>query len=43
MNNKHLDTFVLMAIKKKILIELCDDEIINSIGEKSKLLNDLLL
>lgn len=34
---------MLMAIEKKTLVELNNDEIINSVGEKSKLLNKLLL
>lgn len=43
MSNEHLETFMLMAIEKKVLIELNNDEIINSVAEKSKLLNKLLL
>lgn len=43
MSNKHLELFMLMTIEKKILVELNNDEIINSVGEKSKLLNKLLL
>ncbi len=43
MSNEHLENFMLMAIEKKTLVELNNDEIINSVGEKSKLLNKLLL
>jgi hypothetical protein len=43
MSNEHLETFMLMAIEKRVLIELNNDGIINSVGEKSKLLNKLLL
>jgi len=43
MSNEHLENFMLIAIEKKTLVELSNDEIINSVGEKSKLLNKLLL
>lgn len=36
MSNEHLETFMLMVIEKKVLIEFNNDEIINSVGEKSK-------
>ncbi|XP_025194264.1 uncharacterized protein LOC112593893 [Melanaphis sacchari] len=34
MSNEHLENFMLMAIEKKTLVELNNDEIINSVGEK---------
>lgn len=42
-SNEHLETFMLMAIEKKVLMEHNNDKIINAVGEKSKLLNKLLL
>lgn len=43
MTNEHLESFMLMAIENKILINLDNDIIINAVGEKSKLLSKLLL
>jgi hypothetical protein len=41
--NKHLESFMLMAIENKILMEIDNNIIINAVGEKSKLLSKLLL
>lgn len=43
MTNEHLESFMLMDIENKILIEIYNNIIINAVGEKSKLLSKLLL
>lgn len=43
MTNEHLESFMLMAIENKILMELENDVIINAVGQKSNLLTKLLL
>lgn len=43
MTNEHLESFMLMAIENKILMEIDNNIIINAVGEKSKLLSKLLL
>jgi hypothetical protein len=43
MTNEHLEEFMLMSIKKSILIELDNDVINNKLGSKSNLLSKLLL
>lgn len=43
MTNEHLESFMLMAIENKILMEIDNNIIINAVCEKSKLLSKLLL
>jgi len=43
MTNENLESFMLMAIENKILMEIDNNIIINAVGEKSKLLSKLLL
>jgi len=43
MTNENLESFMLMAIENKILMEINNNIIINTVGEKSKLLSKLLL
>lgn len=43
MTDEHLESFMLMAIEKNILVEIDNDVIINLVGEKSQLLSKLLL
>lgn len=38
MSNEYLETLMLMAIRKKILIEMNNDKIIISVKDNSKLL-----
>jgi hypothetical protein len=43
MTNKHLESFMLMAIEKKILCSLNNNMIVNKVCEKSKIFSKLLL
>ena len=43
MTNDYLESFMLMAIENKILMEIDNNIIINAVGEKSNLLSKLLL